>query len=469
LKKRNGIVSYILSDLFSAALTWMLFYIFRKLYIEKLTWNPVLLYEKKLLIGTIAITTGWLLLNLLLGTYVNIYRKSRLSEVIKTFIITTVGCIIIFFAFILNDKVTSYSDYYVDFFVLFFTQLLLTILGRIIVLNRAKRRMKNGKFGFHTLIIGGNQRAVGLYNEINSNKKVLGYKFVGFIDTNGNSSNGLSSYIPNLGKLKSLGDVLKNNSIDEVIIAIETSEHNRIHDIINLLAEKHVVIKIIPDMYDILSGSVKMNHVLGAALIEIYPELMPQWQNNFKRIIDVSISALVLILLSPLILFVAIRVLFSSKGAIIYRQQRIGLHGKPFYIYKFRSMVSDAESEGPKLAVVNDPRITHWGKIMRKWRLDELPQFYNVILGDMALVGPRPEREHYISQIIIIEPDYIHLQKVKPGITSWGMVKFGYAENIQQMVERVKYDLIYIENMSLANDFRIMLYTTLTILQGRGR
>ncbi len=447
----------------------MLFYIFRKLYIEKLSWNPIFLHEKKLFEGTIAITIGWLLLNLVLGTYINIYRKSRLSEVIKTFIITTVGCIVIFFAFVLNDKVTSYSDYYIDFLVLFFTQFLLTILGRIIILNRAKRRMKTGRFGFQTLIIGGNQRAVGLYNEINHSKKVLGYKFVGFIDTNGNSTNGLSSYIPNLGKLQSLGDVLKNSSIDEVIIAIETSEHNRIHDIINQLAGKNVVIKIIPDMYDILSGSVKMNHVLGAALIEIYPELMPQWQHNFKRIIDITASALVLILLSPLMFFVAIRVKLSSKGPIIYSQQRIGWHGKPFKIYKFRSMIHNAEPDGPALSSINDPRITLWGRFMRKWRLDELPQFYNVIRGDMSLVGPRPEREHYISQIVKVEPDYIHLQKVKPGITSWGMVKFGYAENIQQMIERVKYDLIYIENMSLANDFRIMLYTTLTILQGRGK
>jgi lipopolysaccharide/colanic/teichoic acid biosynthesis glycosyltransferase len=184
---------------------------------------------------------------------------------------------------------------------------------------------------------------------------------------------------------------------------------------------------------------------------------------------DVTASALVLILLSPLMLYVAIRVKFSSKGPIIYSQQRIGRRGKPFKIFKFRSMINNAEPDGPALSSINDPRITPWGKFMRKWRLDELPQFYNVIRGDMSLVGPRPEREHYISQILKAEPDYIHLQKVKPGITSWGMVKFGYAENIQQMIERVKYDLIYIENMSLANDFRIMLYTTLTIMQGRGK
>lgn len=469
MKKRNGILSYILSDLFSAAVTWILFFIFRKLYIEKLPWNPIILHDKKLILGTVAVTLGWLTLHFVLGTYTNIYRKSRLSEVFKTLIITFAGCIVIFFALILNDIVTSYADYYIDFFVLFSMQFLLTILGRIIILNRAKHRIEKGKFGFKTLIIGGNQRAVALYNEITNSKKVLGYKFIGFIDTNGNSTNGLSSYITNLGKLNKLSEVIKTNSVDEVIIAIETSEHSRIHDIINQLAPRQVVIKIIPDVYDILSGSVKMNHVLGAALIEIYPELMPQWQHNFKRIIDLSVSSGVLILLSPILIFIALRVLFSSKGPVIYSQQRIGFQGKPFYIYKFRSMVHDAERNGPALSRINDPRITPWGKVMRKWRLDELPQFYNVIRGDMSIVGPRPEREHYISQILQMEPDYIHLQKVKPGITSWGMVKFGYAENISQMVERVKYDLIYIENMSLANDFRIMLYTLLTIMQGRGK
>jgi len=471
LKKRNGILSYILADLLSAALTWGIFFTFRKIYIEKLPLSDlkVILNDNKLFAGVLAVTIGWLVFHFVLGTYTNIYRKSRLSEVIRTFLITAIGSIIIFFTLILNDKVTSYSDYYIDFIVLFITQFVLTTIGRIIVLNRAKNRIKSGKFGFKTLIIGGNQRAVGLYKEITGSKKALGYKLIGFIDTNGNSTNGLSAYITNLGKLKVLDEVIKNYAIDEVIIAIETSEHNRIHDIINQLAGKNVVIKIIPDMYDILSGSVKMNHVLGAVLIEIYPELMSQWQHNFKRIIDISVSVFVFVVLSPLLLYVAIRVMLSSKGPVIYKQQRIGLHGKPFSIYKFRSMIFNAEPDGPALASVNDPRITPWGRVIRKWRLDELPQFYNVIKGDMSIVGPRPEREHYISQILIVEPDYIHLQKVKPGITSWGMVKFGYAENLMQMVERLKYDLIYIENMSLANDFRIMLYTTLTIMQGRGK
>ena len=269
--------------------------------------------------------------------------------------------------------------------------------------------------------------------------------------------------------MDALENIITEHAVDEVIIAIETSEHHKLNDIINRLAGQQVVIKIIPDMYDILSGSVKMNHVLGAVLIEIYPDLMPQWQKILKKIIDTSVSALVLILLTPLFCFIAIMVKLSSPGPIFYRQERIGLSSKPFIMYKFRSMYINSEELGPALSQANDSRITPWGKIMRKWRLDELPQFYNVLIGAMSLVGPRPERKYYIDRIIEAAPHYKHLHKVKPGITSWGMVKFGYAENVKQMIERMKYDLLYIENISLAVDFRIMIYTVLTIMQGRGK
>jgi exopolysaccharide biosynthesis polyprenyl glycosylphosphotransferase len=227
-------------------------------------------------------------------------------------------------------------------------------------------------------------------------------------------------------------------------------------------------VKIIPDMYDIISGQVRMES-LGTPLIEIKHEIIAPWQRIAKRAFDIMSSLLLLLLFSPVFIFATLMTKFSSPGPIFYRQKRIGIHGKEFSIIKFRSMFNDAERTGPQLSSEEDDRITPWGRIMRKYRLDELPQFYNVIIGEMSIVGPRPERQFYIEQIIEKAPHYKHVQKVKPGITSWGMVKFGYAENVDEMIERLKYDLIYIENMNLLNDFKILFYTVLIVLQGRGK
>jgi len=256
--------------------------------------------------------------------------------------------------------------------------------------------------------------------------------------------------------------------VEEVIIAIETSEHDMISRIINRLIDSNVVIKAIPSLYDILTGRVRMNSILGTPLISVSHRLMPVWQENIKNFIDYFVATLALIITLPLSIFLALGIKLTSKGPVLYSHERIGRYGKPFLIYKFRSMYLDAEKDGPELSSKTDERITSLGKFMRKVRLDEIPNFINILKGDMSLVGPRPERKHFIDQIVQIAPHYLHLLKVKPGITSWGQVKYGYAENVEQMIQRLKYDLIYLDNMSLYVDFKIIIYTILTVVKRKG-
>lgn len=468
--KRRAIQRLAFADYLTAVIAWFIFWPYRQQQLGKATFLHAweVMQTKDVLIAILVVPLGWLFLYLLSGTYFDLYRKSRLNEINRTLISCIIGCVIIALIAFANDA-DDYSYFIKNTGRYLLIHTLCTLIVRLFVLNSAKRKMIKGKVGFSTLIIGGNQKAIDLYKQVTESPKALGNIFKGFIYSNRESSNGMSHYLPQLGHLGNLEEIIDKYDIEEVIVAVDSSEHHLLENILTRLSYRPVVVKVLPDLYDIISGSVKTSNVYDAVLIHIHPDLMPDWQRVCKRTIDIVASLCALTILSPVYLFAAIRVKLSSPGSIIYKQKRIGRFGRTFHIYKFRSMYIDAEQNGPALSSDDDPRITPWGKFMRKWRIDELPQFVNILKGEMSLVGPRPERRHFIDIIIKTHPHYKYLHKVKPGITSWGMVQFGYAENVNEMIDRMKYDLLYIENCSLALDVKIMLYTFMVIFQGRGK
>ncbi|MBQ7280987.1 MAG: sugar transferase [Bacteroidales bacterium] len=463
---------YIICDYLSALTAWCLFFLFRKSG-EGYHLNEALpssIHDPKLWLGAILIPLSWLLLYAIVGSYRHVLRKARLQELVQTFLSTLIGCVIIFFACLIDDDMPSRARYYIDFLFLFGIHFLLTYACRLMLTTHTVKKIHSRQWGFPTLMIGSGNTAYKTYIDLENQEIYSGNAFAGYITLDNARNNQLDAVMPNLGTLNNLHDICIQYNIEEAVIALDNDKQDRVNEVIRALSTcGDIIIKIAPNSRDIIVGNIKINNIFHSPLLTINNRLMPEWQYSVKRIFDVTASLFILIACSPIYLITAIIVKCTSPGPVFFAQERIGYGGRPFKMIKFRSMYVDAEKQGPALSKDNDPRITPFGRFMRKVRLDEFPQFYNVLRGNMSIVGPRPERQYYIDQIVKQAPEYLLLQRIRPGITSWGQVKYGYASSVDEMVERLRYDLFYLDNMSLTTDIKILLYTIIIICQGRGK
>lgn len=454
-----------ISDFIGAVFAWILFYFERKSLLNEVDTS----FTLKLLGNAILIGIFWVIVYGLSGSYKAIFSKGRIPEIMRLFNVTVVGVVIIFFTLLLDDEgVSSYKEYYKTFFAYLGIQYGIIAFLKLITLSYLKELVRSGRVFFNTLLIGSGYKAAEVYSFIQRKKEEYGYHLIGYIPLTDNKHLSLQELRTFEGDLD-LVTLIRRANVEQVIIALESNEVVHLEKLLGRLQEVEVTTSIIPENYQLILGSVKVRHIFEFPFLEISQDLIPVWQKALKRTIDIMVALMVLTIGFPFLFLVALITMFSSKGPIFYLQERIGKGSKPFQIIKFRSMYMNSEHSGPALASDKDKRITPWGKFMRKTRLDEFPQFYNVLIGDMSLVGPRPERQYFIDQIIEKAPYYRHLHKVRPGITSLGQVRFGYAENVDEMVERLRYDILYIENMSLSLDIEIMIDTVMIMIQGRGK
>lgn len=458
----------LLDFLFSAGV-WLLFVVYRREVIE----NRDVALERQQFINAAIIASYWLIIYAIAGLYGDAFQKSRLREILRTFRFSLTGVLIIFFLVFLDDSQSipyySVQNHLRNSFIYFLLQAGSVSLIHFLLATYTISRMRKRLIGFQTLLVGSGQQAWEIFSDLNNRKFSLGYLFKGYVSVGEKPCNLLLGKLKRLGRVEDLAEIIRKRNIEEVIIALDPADKQQIGQLIETCERTSVSIKVVPETYDYLLGSVRSSNIMGTPLIEVTPQILTPWEAFFKRAFDIGFSVFALLLLLPVYLLIALAVRLNSEGPIFYKQERIGRGGLPFFIYKFRSMYVNAESKGPALSKENDPRITPVGRILRKLRLDELPQFWNVLKGDMSIVGPRPERQFYIDQIVQLAPHYRHLHKVRPGVTSWGQVKYGYAENVEQMVERLKYDILYIENISLYLDIKIILYTIIVMIEGRGK
>ena len=458
-------VKYIIGDVIAAVLSWTVYYLFKIFVLEISQFS----FDTKFFVSLSLYTAGWSFLHYLSGYYNSTFIKSRRNELVTTIITTLLGCIFLFFITVSNDEI-EYNEINISITVLFLLQFSLTYIIRLCQTQKITHMIHDRKIGFNTIIIGTGKHAKQTAQILNNMTLSTGYNIIGFIIYGDNNADELPAPVLMMDKENTLGKIARDNNVRNIIIATENLDNDLMTLLISELNDTDINIMISPADYDKLFIAPYHTTVLYSyPMVSILRSPMPDWQENVKNVADKVASFIALVLLMPFFLVVAIMIKAGSKGPVIYKQERLGLHAKPFTMYKFRSMYCDDNPEHSHvLTSNNDPRITKVGRLLRKYRIDELPQLFNVLIGQMSIVGPRPEQPYFANKLVLMSPDYALRYQVKPGLTSWGMVKYGYAENEEKMLERAKIEHIYLQNRSLAVDIKIILYTIRTIVTGKG-
>ena len=463
-------MKYVVTDFVMLNIAWLVYTIVRYSMLSNPTHDYTLgthLTMTPVILGQIIFPLMLTGIYWLTGYYNNVFFKSRIDEIVNTAAVSTVGVIMIFFIALIDDAAAERLHNYEMLILLWALLFAPVVTGRLIITTRTARRIHNREIAFNTLVIGTGQAAINVADKIENDTHGGGFRIVGLVSTNSSKTSettgGYKVY-----DIDNLAETIRQLDIKRLIIVPHHNGMRHTSQMISSLINSGCQIYVTPDLYGLIISRPRIANIINEPLIDITATSASAMTANCKRVADVVLSAAALMVLSPLYAAIAVAVKRDSKGPVLYRQERIGYLKKPFYILKFRSMTTDAESSGPALSSLDDPRITRIGHFLRKYRLDELPQFWNVLRGDMSLVGPRPEREYYIRQIVARAPHYTLIHQVRPGITSWGMVKYGYASNVDQMIERLRYDLLYIENVGIRVDLKILFHTVNTVLTGKG-